>query len=260
MAATWKQYSKLLNKKYRQQERKFLTEGVRLCHEALLSDWEIETAFITREFSESSNWFQIQELLKQKKAPYRVLESSQFKRLTDTDSPQGIVLVVRMPGRSVTQINLRKAAFIVLLQGVHDPGNMGTIIRTADWYGVNAVLLSEDCVDPFNPKVLRSTMGSIFHIPVMYIPDLAHTINELKQHHFRVVATSITRGKIVHHTQFRKPIALILGGEAMGVSPDTVNRADVTVRIWKYGQADSLNVAVAGAILMDRIATNIFQK
>ncbi len=259
MAVSWKYYAKLRQKKYRQQEGKFLVEGVRLTHEALLSDWQIEIAFVAPDFPESDHWLQFEEFFKQRQIPYRILPAAHFQRLADTETPQGIVLAVKIPQRELSQLNLRNADFVVILQGVRDPGNLGTIIRTADWYGVNAVLLSDDCVDPYNPKVVRSTMGSIFHVPVVRLTDLQHGLAELKKHRFRIIATSVDHGKVVHRVQFKKPAALILGGEVRGVSPHLLDAADLTVRIWKYGKAESLNVAVAGGILMDRIAQSIYR-
>lgn len=259
MTVSWKYYAKLRQKKYRQQEGKFLVEGVRICREALLSDWQIEAAFVAQNFPESEHWLQFEELFKQRQIPYRVLAAAQFQRLADTETPQGIVLAIKIPQRELSQLNLRKAEFVVMLQGVRDPGNLGTIIRTADWYGVNAILLSDDCVEPYNPKVVRSTMGSIFHVPVVRLVNLHKALNVLKKHHFRIIATSVTHGKVVHRVQFKKPVALILGGEVSGVSPHLLDSADLTVRIWKYGKAESLNVAVAGGILMDRIAESIYR-
>ncbi|RMG41221.1 MAG: hypothetical protein D6732_02695, partial [Methanobacteriota archaeon] len=108
MSTGWKYYSKLLQKKYRQKEQKFLVEGVRLCHEALLSDWDVEVAFITPEFRDSGEWLPFQELLKQKKIPTRVLVASNFKRLCATETPQGIVLAMPMKPQNLNRINLTK--------------------------------------------------------------------------------------------------------------------------------------------------------
>ncbi len=257
MAVSWKYYAKLRQKKYRQQEGKFLVEGVRICQEALFSDWHIEAAFVEQDFPETEHWLQFEELFKQQQIPFRVLPLAHFQRLTDTETPQGIVLALKIPRQELSQLNLRKAGFVVILQGVRDPGNLGTIIRTADWYGVNAILLSDDCVEPYNPKVVRSTMGAIFHVPLIRLTDLRHGVAELKKHRFRIIATSVTHGKVVHRVQFKKPVALILGGEVSGVSAQLMEAADLTIRIWKYGKAESLNVAVAGGIIMDRIAESI---
>ncbi len=258
MNVSWKHYALLLKKKKRYEAQQFIVEGVRLCQEALLSGWEVEIAFVTEAFQQSPQWLSFDDTFRHRKIVCRTLQPQQFKRLAETDSPQGIVMVMRMPSVAAEKINFRKAAFVLLLEDIRDPGNMGTIIRTADWYGVNAIILSSDCVDPYNSKVLRSTMGSIFHLPVYTAQNLADEIRRLKEHRFWLVASSLTAKKVLRETYFKKPIAMILGSEAHGLSPEIQNLADLKIRIWKYGQAESLNVAIAGGVMMHYIAEQIF--
>ncbi|NIV03290.1 RNA methyltransferase, partial [Candidatus Saccharibacteria bacterium] len=147
MSISWKKYTSLARKKIRERERKFIVEGVRLCNEALLSDWEAEVAFVTQAFTESHHWEQLEELLRQKGIPYRVLREENFQRLTDTKTPQGVLMVMSMFDFRIDQIDWHKTKFVICLDGIRDPGNLGTLIRTADWYGVQAIFLSLDCVD-----------------------------------------------------------------------------------------------------------------
>lgn len=257
MNTGWRQYLTLQKKKKRQEEGKCIIEGVRLCHEALLSDWETETAFVTEAFTQSDHWGQFQELFRLKKIPWQLLPQQHFKRLADTDTPQGVLMILKIPSYPPDQLNFSSAGFVVLLQEIRDPGNLGTIIRTADWYGAGAVILSRDCVDPFNPKVLRGTMGSIFHLPVYSVSDLAEGICQLKEKRFQVVTSSLSGDRVLHKTQFKPPVALVLGGEAEGISADLQKLADINVRIRNYGNAESLNVAIAGGVFMDHIAAQI---
>lgn len=259
MSSGWRQYLHLHKKKKRYEERKFIIEGVRLCHEALLSDWGVEDVLVTDAFTRSGHWLQFEELFKQRKIAWQIISEQQLNRLADTETPQGVLMIMHMPAYRLDKLNLQKTAFVVLLQGVRDPGNLGTIIRSADWFGAGAVILSEDCVDPFNAKVLRSSMGSIFHLPVFAVPDPADAINRLKQNRFWVVAASISGDKILHQLHLKKPAALLLGGEAQGISPALEKHADVSVRIWKYGRAESLNVAIAGSVFMNHIADQILK-
>jgi TrmH family RNA methyltransferase len=259
MGSGWRQYLQLQKKKKRYEARKFIIEGVRLCHEGLLSDWETEIAFVSDEFTRSGHWLQFEELLKQKKIPQKVIPGSHLNRLANTETPQGVLMIMRMPSYRFDQLNLRKAPFIVLLQGIRDPGNLGTIIRGADWFGAGAIILSDDCVDPFNSKALRGSMGSIFHLPVFSTPKIVEEIKRLKENRFWVVAASVNGRKILHHLHLKKPVALLLGGEAQGISADLEKQADLSVRIWKYGQAESLNVAIAGSVFMNHIATQILK-
>lgn len=257
MSTGWRQYFPLQKKKKRQEAGKCIIEGTRLCYEGLLSGWETETAFVTEAFTQSDHWGQFQELFKLKKIAWQLLPPQHFNRLADTDTPQGVLMVMKIPSYLPDQLNFSAVGFVLLLQGIRDPGNLGTIIRTADWYGAGAVILSRDCVDPFNPKVLRGTMGSIFHLPVYSVPDLIEEIRRLKEKRFQVVTSSLNGEKVLHKTHFKHPVALVLGGEAQGISADLQKLADIDVRIRKYGNAESLNVAIAGGVFMDYIAAQI---
>jgi TrmH family RNA methyltransferase len=259
MGSGWRQYLHLQKKKNRYEEHKFIIEGVRLCHEGLLSGWEMEAALVTGEFTRSRYWLQFEELFKQRKISWRIIPDQHFNRLADTGTPQGVLMIMRMPSYQIDQMNLRKTAFVVLLQGVRDPGNLGTIIRTADWFGAGAVILSDDCVDPFNSKVLRGSMGSIFHLPVFSTQKMTEEIRHLKENRFWVVAASVKGNKILQQLHLKKPVALLLGGEVQGISADLEKHADVSARIWKYGRAESLNVAIAGSVFMNHIATQILK-
>ncbi len=260
MALSWKQYLPLLKKKQRMETGKCLVEGVRLCQEALLSGWEIEAAFVTARFAESDHWTNFEDTFRHRKIPWRELAEAHFNRLCDTDTPQGIVMVLKIPLENLQRPNYRRAKFVLLLESVRDPGNLGTLIRTADWYGVSAIVLSNDCVDTFNPKVLRSSMGSVFHLPVFTCEDLAAEIGALKENHFWIVAASVNGKKTLQSTHFKRPVALVLGNEAYGISPAIQQHADMTVKIWKYGQAESLNVSIAGGVFLHHIAAQIFPK
>jgi TrmH family RNA methyltransferase len=259
MSSGWRQYLHLQKKKKRYEERKFIIEGVRLCHEALLSGWGVEDALVIDAFTRSEHWLQFEELFKQREIAWQIISEQQLNRLADTETPQGVLMIMQMPAYRLDQLNLRKTAFVVLLQGVRDPGNLGTIIRSADWFGTGAVILSGDCVDPFNSKVLRGSMGSIFHLPVFTVPKLADVIAQLKENRFWVIAASVNGDKILQQLHLKKPVALLLGGEAQGISPDLEKHADVSVRIWKYGRAESLNVAIAGSVFMNHIAAQILK-
>lgn len=253
-------YVKLLQKKHRAAEKKFIVEGVRICREALISDWPVEIAFVTEYFSRSTAWDEFNQYFRQKRIPFKVLKDSDFKKLSDTQTPQGVLLIMQFRPEPQRQINLKKARFVLAVESVRDPGNLGTIIRTAEWFGADALYLSDDCVDPFNPKVIRSTMGAIFQIPVLAVPDLYALIRELKANHFYIVVSTVRGDKLLHQAHFRKPVALILGGEAQGVSASVEKSANLSVRIWKFGTSESLNVAVAGGILMNHIAVELFLK
>ena len=259
MADGWRKYNVLKTKKGRQQTGLFLIEGVRLVREALISPLILETCLVTGPFLESEHWQEIREHLRLRNLRHQVISQSVFKRLADTETPQGILLVARQPRLEQERINLGRKKLLLLLEGVRDPGNLGTLIRTADWFGANMVLLSPDCVDPYNPKVVRASMGSLFYLPVIEVEDFLSTLDQLKESRFLLVGTSPFAQRVLEKTDFRAPVAVVLGGEAQGLSPEVRKRMDVTVRIWKYGQAESLNVAIAGGVTLHWIAGKLFR-
>ncbi len=260
MKESWRKYLPLIKKKGRSETRKFIVEGVRLCREALISDWEVEIGYLTEEFKASDSWNEFQEYFQQRGIPFRVISKQNFRKLADTSTPQGILLIVAEKYSDLERINLTNKKFVLVLQSVRDPGNLGTLIRTADWFGVDLILLSEDCVDPFNPKAIRGTMGSIFHIPVLEVENLMDTLHILKKNHFFTLGASLRARKILQTIRVKQPIALVLGGEAEGLNAEMEKKLDLLVRIWKFGVAESLNVAVAGGIFMHHIANQILNR
>ncbi|HFE63217.1 MAG TPA: RNA methyltransferase, partial [Caldithrix sp.] len=137
---------------------------------------------------------------------------------------------------------------------------IGTILRTANWFGVDLLLVSGDSVDLFNPKVVRSSMGSLFHLQFSGTDNLAKTIKELQQRNFTVISSTPQAETSVHSLQVKPPLAFILGSEAHGVSPEIQQLATITVSIPRHGEAESLNVAVAGGILMYHFSSIIYSE
>jgi len=157
-----KHYSSLLQKKYRQEEKKFIVEGKKLVEEGIQQTrYQCEVILITNEFNEKNEGF-VFSLLKD--FPVEIIRNVDFKRLCDTQHPQGIAAVFQFPiNEEQPKLLSRK---IIYLENIADPGNLGTIIRTCDWFGFGQILLSKNCVELFNPKVIRASMGSIFHLSV----------------------------------------------------------------------------------------------
>ena len=139
---------------------------------------------------------------------------------------------------------------LLALDAVSDPGNVGTIIRTADWFGAGGVLLGRGCVEPFNEKVVRATAGSLFHIPIVDEVELLEVLAQAKATGFRVVVAAAGGSVSLSDWRPAKRNVLVVGSEAHGVSADIRDSADVTVAIPRYGRAESLNAGVAAAILL----------
>ena len=252
MIRSLRDYQKLHLKKYRDQWSLFIAEGKRICLEALQSNWEIDAAFISGDFQNDPDLSIIVEKLPLKTPKLQILTTVQFKKLSDTDSPQGILLVLKKPSAFLKTNNIvRSFRMLVILDGVRDPGNMGTIIRNADWFGVQAIITSPDTVDIYNPKVVRASMGSIFRVNCHESRNIEDTIMELKKNNVTIIGSSPQAPFDLENHRPAFPIAIILGGEAGGISSSIQPLLDVQVQIKKSGQAESLNVAVAAGILIN---------
>jgi TrmH family RNA methyltransferase len=256
---SWNDYQKLRMKKYRDEWKIFMVEGTRLCQEALHSGWHVEAAFCSESFRSSESYKAFEKQLKKTSRPVTALKESSFKQLADTDQPQGILLVISIPTVNNTQpLNFSGNRLVLILDGLRDPGNMGTLIRSADWFGVSLIISSPDSVDYYNTKVVRASMGSIFHLKLTVSENISETILNLKAQKFQVISTSPASKKYLTDIRIKSPVALILGGEAEGISHDLQKIADENIAIKKYGQAESLNVSVANDILLKTVAEKIF--
>jgi TrmH family RNA methyltransferase len=145
---------------------------------------------------------------------------------------------------------IRPAHLVVACDRITDPGNLGTILRTCDWFGTDTVLLNEGCVSLYNDKVVRSTAGSIFHLQVFENIDLDIVLPNLKSEGFKVIATALN-GKMLKACSLPEKIVFLLGNEAQGVNPQLIQQADAVVSISRYGQAESLNVGIACGIFLE---------
>jgi RNA methyltransferase, TrmH family len=246
-----KDIQKLTQKKYRQKERKFLVEGVHLVEEALKSDWAVEAII-------QSDGFEDRKLrAESKEVPVFTISDMEMQKLTDTVTSQGVVAIVKMKEYALQDFwrKLSKRSIIVVLDDVADPGNVGTILRTCDWFGVDAVLLNKDSVELYNPKVLRSTMGAIFHLPILIDFDSRFIIQDGKKAGFKVVSTVLEGGKSLNRFPFPEQSIIVFGNEAHGVSKEIQHLADEKLTIPKFGRAESLNVAISCGIILNSART-----
>jgi TrmH family RNA methyltransferase len=152
---------------------------------------------------------------------------------------------------------IAKSKWLVLLEGIKDPGNMGTIIRTADWFGVPLMLSSSDSVDFFNPKVIRSSMGSIFRVDCREIQNMNSLLKSLRNYNYSIIGTSPIASICLENSVVKTPLAIVLGNEAEGITENLKSSLNTVIRINKYGDAESLNVAVAAGIVMHHFSNFI---
>lgn len=178
-----------------------------------------------------------------------VVEDSLFERVCDTRTPQGILTVFRQPAVKTEDL-IHENAFITVLENVQDPGNVGTIIRTAEGAGVDGVILSSGCADLYSPKTIRSTMGSIFRVPHIVSDDIVKTVRELKKAGMRVYAAHLRAEKYYDEYDYTEGCAILIGNEGNGLTEELSKEADELLKIPMEGKLESLNAAVAASILM----------
>ena len=179
-----------------------------------------------------------------------VIKDSLFERVSDTKTPQGIMAVCRKKVYDADEIFAKKILLIVYAEGINDPGNFGTIIRTAHACGADGLFLSENSVDLYNPKVLRASAGSFFHIPVVRDVDFKSFAERLKKSNIIITAAHPGGRVLPYDIDFKVSAAIVIGNEARGLSAEVVTSADYLIKIPMPGGADSLNASVACAVLL----------
>lgn len=241
----------LETRKARRKEKLFVVEGVRMVEEA---GERVKTFFY------SENLPIVKKLEAQMSVGYKV-SKKQLAEISQVETPQGIVAIVREQEYSLDDIftvspltrgrsrEATEGVVIVYCLGVQDPGNLGTIIRTADAFGASGVILSKGTVDLYNPKVVRATMGSLFHLPIVLAADDAETIGQLKGKNVKIVTTDLKASKTAAAGDYRGGVAFLVGNEGAGLPPEIVALGEA-VKIPMPGNAESLNVAVSTAILL----------
>jgi TrmH family RNA methyltransferase len=245
-----KALAKLKTKKGRKQEGKFLIEGIRLCEEALNSSWVIESFLLSHVFEERIKGKELWRKLERSNAKLIEVKARDLEKLSDTVTPSGILGIIKIRRNPLIELGKESSKLILSLDGIRDPGNVGTLIRTADAFGADAVILSDDTVELYNPKVIRSTMGSIFHLPVFEETDLEKALPELKKKNYKILGTDVWEGKSLDRVDFSGKICVLIGNEAEGLNKKLLPLVDDIVHIPIRGKAESLNAAVAGGIIL----------
>lgn len=241
-----KYWDKLKNKKGREKEKLFLIEGIKLIDEAIKAKYQIEDIIIEEE---SEQIEVIQRILRDNKvnASITIVSRAIVNKLTDTETPQGVFAVLRR--KEVTLENIMSKQSLLLLDEIQDPGNLGTIIRSADASGVEVIILGKGTVDLYNSKVLRSAMGSIFHLEIIEA-DLDEIIPMLQQNQFKIVGSSPYAEKSYFDVDLASKLAILIGNEARGLAKERMEAVNQMVSIPIKGRAESLNAAIATALLL----------
>ena len=232
--------------KARREQGLFVAEGRKMFGEAP-KDW-ISRVYVTESLTaDESLMKQVMELPEEKR---EIVADNVFRQMCDTRTPQGILTVLKKPVWTVEDILKGDAPLVMVLEDLQDPGNMGTIFRTAEGAGVDGIFMSTNCVDIYNPKTIRSTMGSVYREPFVIAPDLQDVFAWFKKQGIRSYAAHL-KGKGWYDEQsYVGGTAFLIGNEGNGLTDATAGQADCLIRIPMKGQLESLNAGVAAAILM----------
>jgi TrmH family RNA methyltransferase len=234
----------LQHKKFRREHGLFLVEGYKSVNEFINSDYQIEAIYHTPMIAPK--------LLKlSQKINFEEISLNILEKISTLKTPQDIIALVKIPEWPALNSATLKKKFSIVLDGIQDPGNMGTIIRTADWFGIDHIICSEDSVEVYNPKVVQATMGSLSRINVHYT-DIAALIPQINL----PVFGALLDGENIYNTNFGSEGLLVMGNEGNGLSAEVKKLVNKAITIPRIGNAESLNVAIATAICCSEIHRN----
>jgi len=241
--------------KLRKKEGCFVAEGIKMFLEA--PEEEIQSVYVSEHLHTllrgaadiPKNYKACKEKLD--RVGYEIVSDPAFERMADTVTPQGVLSIISAKKHSLDGLLKEDKRLFVILENLQDPGNLGTILRTAEAAGVGGIILSNDCVDIYNPKVIRSTMGAIYRVPFLYTEDLSKTIGLLKESGISVYAATLSeQAKEYDNCNYREDTAFIIGNEGNGLTKETISKASEQIYIPMEGQGESLNASMAAGILM----------
>lgn len=241
-----KHIMKLKEKKYRNEYDEYLIEGIKLVKEAIDENINIKNIIISEE-AVNSELFEKKLKEKLQNREYTIVQNSIFKLISDVEKPQGAIAIIKKREKD-GKIDFSKDV-ILALDGIQDPGNLGTIIRTADSCNVTQILLSKGTVDCYNSKVIRSTMGAIFRVKIIECENLEKTLKEIKENNFKIIVTDLNSKKNIYNINYEKSV-IVIGNEANGISKNIIDLADEKVIIPMIGKTESLNASVATGVIL----------
>jgi len=240
-------FKSLQHKKFRKVYGLFIAEGYKSVAEFITAGFVVENVYHTSAIAPK--------LLKlSAKINFQEISLADIAKLSALSTPPDVIAMVKIPERPLLDAGLLQQKHTLVLDGIQDPGNMGTIIRTADWFGITHIICSEDTVDVYNPKVVQATMGSLARVNVYYA-SLEKTIPALKM----PVYGALLNGQNIYTTNFKNEGLIVMGNEGNGIRPGIQQLVDTAVTIPSLGKAESLNVAIATAIFCSEISKNRFK-
>ncbi len=243
----YKNLLKLKRPKRQNEENVFLVEGMRAFQEVVKArDFTIESIWLDEKAAAHLS----KTLEEHFDCPLYMVSSDMLLKASDTVTSQGVLAVVRRKKEDLAKVLAEHPTLAVILERIQDPGNMGTILRTADAAGCGLVFVTGDCVDEYSSKVVRSAMGSLLHVPVFHVDTAREAIVLLKDAGFMVMAGALGATVLPYDVDMIRPVAVMIGNEGAGLSEDAMKAADVLVKLPMIGRAESLNASVAAGILI----------
>lgn len=227
--------------KARVQQKVYVVEGLKMFEE--LPRESIREVYVTAEFADKHT-----KLLKG--LSLEVVDERIFAWMADTKTPQGILCVATQAKYELDDLLKKPQPFLLVLEDLQDPGNVGTIFRTAEGAGVDGIILSASCVDVYNPKTIRGAMGSIQRMPFLYTNELIEVVEKLKSVQIKIYAAHLDGAKIYDQEDYQKGCAFLIGNEGKGLSERLTKAADKLIKIPMQGRVESLNAAIAATILI----------
>lgn len=232
--------------KARIEQNAFVIEGIKMFEESK-AEGHLIKAYVSESFykdkiQEDDQYFE--------SFSYEIVSDSVFKGVSDTMAPQGIMAIVKKPEYKLEDITKKDKLNLMILEDLRDPGNLGTIIRTGEGAGFDGVILSKTSVDVFNPKVIRSTMGAIYRMPIVYEDNFTGMLDRLKAENISIYAAHLQGASFYDSITYNKKTAILIGNEANGLSEEAAKASDYRIKIPMEGQVESLNAAMAAGILM----------
>ena len=246
-AASNKKVKNLVNliqkAKARREQDVFITEGIKMFLEADIN--KIKEVYVSENFYEKGV---AREKIEQ--CNYEILSDDLFKKVSDTQTPQGVLCVMEQYHYGLDDLFQKENPLFLILEDIQDPGNLGTMVRTAEGAGVDGIIMTKGTVDIYNPKTIRSTMGSVYRMPFVYTDDLLGVMKQLQERNVKLYAAHLKGNQFYHQMDFIGATAFLIGNEGNGLTDETAKAAEVYMKIPMQGQVESLNAAVASVILM----------
>lgn len=233
--------------KERRRDNVYVVEGFKMFEEAPVE--QIKEVYLSEEAEKRA---QEKKELREKLAltGYETVAGDLFRKMSDTQTPQGILTVLKQPEYRLEELITQRNALLIVLEDLQDPGNLGTIIRTGEGAGITGVIMSARTVDIFNPKTIRATMGSIYRVPFVYVDNLKETLQKLHKQGIHTYAAHLKGNTYYDTFSFRESTAFLIGNEGNGLQKETADMAEEYLKIPMEGQVESLNAAIATSLLM----------